>query len=299
MTERRWTCGLDYIRLTTTGGVDFVEQRYAEYRFVARKAANEDEEAPTCGRPWSFQGYKGAAWATAAAGKRDDGCILQISGPAAHNPYALDVGCSGVPRLDIACTVWGLPSPEAQPRKVALESLKARMGAQGRPWEIRHIDGFGNGDTCYLGSRTSETFIRIYDKERESPNEAAYKGAVRYEVEFKGRTAEAALFEVAWHGGSTEVCVGLVAAALLRRGVSLPDWIQVEQASGLVVEQTKSDAETSLAWLATQVAPTIRRLASSGVSFFRLCDILGLDKLTLNEMERLRTFISERAQDDR
>lgn len=54
--------------------------------------------------------------------------------------------------------------------------------------------GVGQGQTVYLGSRTSETFARIYDKNKEqaakNPEFVPYPHWVRFEIEIKKRRAQ-------------------------------------------------------------------------------------------------------------
>lgn len=118
-----------------------------------------------------------------------------------------------------------------------------------------------NDDTVYLGSRTSDRFIRIYDKVSEG---VAY---LRYELEVKGRTV-ARLWD--------EYLTGASALPVWLRG-SIPDYArtvfelhQVIAAIGANdtdrswIETGTSDWETKKAWLNEQVRPALVRAAIEG-----------------------------------
>lgn len=118
-----------------------------------------------------------------------------------------------------------------------------------------------NDDTVYLGSRTSDRFIRIYDKVSEG---VAY---LRYELEVKGKTV-ARLWD--------EYLTGASALPVWLKG-SIPDYArtvfelhQVIAAIGANdtdrswIETGTSDWETKKAWLNEQVRPALVRAAIEG-----------------------------------
>ena len=271
---QRWTAGFDYLRLTYTADAGEVDDVYARYIRAAQEVAyNYSEEAPTP-KAWSFQGYEGTHWGEASAGRREDGCILQVSGSWASAVRLLELPHTGVPRLDIQATVWGYPQPALVPGEAAAASVIAREGANGRPWRVAHICGFGNGDTCYIGSRQSDVFARIYDKGAQDESNEDYAGAVRYEVELKGRTASAAFAALARAGGDEVACADWVQSYLLARGLSLPEWVSVETVRRRAVEKAASSTDETLAWLANGVRPTVRRLLDAGLTYELLHRIL-------------------------
>jgi len=268
-----WDAGADYIRMTYTGGGEDAYRVAERYRAaVVELAAKADPTA----RPeeWAWLGYKGTKVSTASWGLGEQGALLQVSGALSHDAVLLDLPRTGVPRLDLQVTTWNEPSASDIPRRVSRETLAARTGARGRPWKIALIDGFGEGDTCYIGSRQSACFIRVYDKAKESADEA-YAGAVRYEAEFKGREAEAAYAEMVQAGPAACSCAaGIVRGVLAHRGASLPEWVQVpSKARHLAIRETPS-VDRSCAWLQGQVSPTVRRLMDEGVSYELLHRIL-------------------------
>jgi len=247
---------------------------YERYCAAAQEVAREYSEAPPAPAPWGIQGYKGTCWGKASAGLRDDGAILQVSGSWASAARLLELPYTGVPRLDIQATVWGCPQPAMVPGDVAAASVAARAGRKGKPWKVVHLNGHGAGDTAYLGSRNSEMFVRVYDKGAESEGEAGYEGSVRYEAELSGGTAQEAFTALARVGADENACADRVQSYLLARGVSLPVWVSRETLQRRIVAKEASNADATLAWLASAVRPSIRRLIDEGLTYELLHRIL-------------------------
>jgi DNA relaxase NicK len=117
---------------------------------------------------------------------------------------------------------------------------------------------YGRGDTLAIGARASDYYGRVYDKYRES-GEEEYRRCWRYEVEVKGDPCESLKNRVAQETSFTEEIPSLVHDWFSRRGVSVryrPGLPYAFAAVGAV----DTDAQRQLAWLKSQVAPTVRRL---------------------------------------
>lgn len=261
-----WSAGVDYVRLTYKAQGEELERVLGRYRTAASEAGRvADSEAPVSA--WAWCGYTGSSISTAAFGAGLQGAILQVSGAAADTRSLLELPFSGVPRLDVQVTTWNEPSPSDVPRRVSRETVAARAGARGRPWKVAYIDGFGAGDTTYIGSRDSETFVRVYDKAAETGTEE-YRGAVRYEVEFKNGAAAAAYARlVADVDKACDTAAGIVRAVLLARGVALPNWVQAPHMLRPKGEVGPSSTDGTLTWLASGVRPSIARLLEKGVPY--------------------------------
>lgn len=272
--EIRWVAGLDYLRLTYTRA-DADAVALPHYQAAVAGWSRQAGYVATDTAPWAWRGYVGAAAGSAAWGIREDGAILQMSGQAAAWGALLDLPYTGVPRLDVQCTVWGQAQPGGIPRTAAVASDRARQGVAHRPWDVRLQDGFGGGDTCYIGSRSSAWFVRIYDKEKES-GEAQYAGAVRYEVETHDEHA-AAVYRAHTH----RPLVGASAAAAVRgylahRGVAALLPVSVGYTAPARLPRETTPTERTLGWLGEGVAPTVARLIGAGLTRDQLCGILGL-----------------------
>lgn len=268
-----WDAGIDYLRLTyaaTGEELDNVAGRYADaVRWVLQRAG--DPSTPT---GWAALGYAGAQNGPASWGTRPDGAILQVSGTLAHELFLCDLPRTNVPRMDIQVTTWGEISPEAIPGRVAKQSDAARQGANGRPWKITFIDGYGAGDTVYLGSRTSDTYVRVYDKGAEK-GDTMYAGSVRYEIELKNEVACAAYSSLLQQEATIDRAIAaMVGGYLSHRGVALPHWIQVAGTAVPSRPRHTYAAERTLEWLSKGVRPSIVRLLKAGYSYEMLHRIL-------------------------
>jgi hypothetical protein len=183
-----------------------------------------------------------------------------------------------ISRLDLALTIWGVSD---QSSLIALHSVEAdeyRKALHSRPFDVRLIDGFGKGDTLYVGSRTSAQFVRVYDKEKEQVKDSDYKTAIRYECECKERLASSAYQRCVSVGYSAASCLAVLLGLLRGRGIKP---VGHEQSTAVVVKPAAlpvSTVESSLSWLSEQVAPTVRRLLREGYELDVL-DALGLGHL--------------------
>jgi len=261
-----WDAGADYVRLTYGGNSEEAYKVFERYRSaVVELAYSYDPTAQT--RAWGWLGYTGVQASTAACGIGPQGAILQVSGALSHSAVLLDLPRTGVPRLDVQVTTWGEPAPAQLPGYVSRETLAAREGANGRPWKVALINGFGAGDTCYIGSRKSDNFIRVYDKGAES-GESAYAGAVRYEVELKAEAAEHAYAAMVQAGTEASDCAAsLLKGILAARGVTLPKWVSVPAKARHQAIRPEFSIDRSCRWIQDQVAPTVARLLREGVEY--------------------------------
>lgn len=262
--KQQWEGGLDYVRLSYTVA-DRADWAFEVYRQLCWDTA-ESYSGRADFQPWGFQGYTGVIAGKAACGTRPDGALLQLTSFYALSPGLFAMPYTGVPRLDIAVTVWGQASPQQVPRDVADQSHAASRLVDHRPWEVACYDKYGKGDTAYLGSRDSEWFVRVYDKGAESEDER-YAGAVRYEVQLGGKTALQTYQTVLNHSGGPEACASLVRGYLQRRGVSLPDCVSVQGPVQDVVRKEPSTLDQSVRWLERSVKPTVLKLLRRGYTY--------------------------------
>lgn len=126
------------------------------------------------------------------------------------------------------------------------------------------------GDTLYVGSRQSESMIRIYDK---SPEYGEELGKVwRFEVEYKSALAGGVASYLSEYGNSG--IDELVWSECKDKGLPVP---AVPNKTNVLRDMaTLSSAEMKLNWLGRQVSPTVtflRRLGLEGEVYRQL----GLD----------------------
>jgi DNA relaxase NicK len=153
-------------------------------------------------------------------------------------------------------------------------------------WGKRRVTSIRNeerpGGTLYIGSRNSDQVGRIYDKAAESGQEK-YAGRLwRYEVEFKGDRSKAAFSGLRRHS-SQKTLAGEIQNAVWwwfsERGVP-PLFDKTSDRVAYEVGATVTDTSRKLAWLSTQIRPTVLDLLEAGQhdAVFRALGLLGQDE---------------------
>ena len=224
-------------------------------------------------------GYTGRAMPGLFAGRMQaQGSLVVVSGSACN---AFPIGLlrpHNVSRLDIQATFWGKGGLPLTPQDASVLALAGREGRRGGAYGVTLIKGLtGQGDTCYVGSRQSELYGRIYDKGLES-GDSTYAGAVRLEFELKGGAANRAynLIEAApdTQGQAYEVLRRCWAS----RGIMLPPQSLFAAPFEPYVREEATSDERAMDWLARQVRPTVERLLTSGHSRDTILALLGLNE---------------------
>jgi Replication initiation factor len=155
-----------------------------------------------------------------------------------------------VTRCDLSCDVFLYEKVIGIPRMIK-DNYKGK-------YAIKMIES-NTGETLYVGSRQSESMIRIYDKSSEFGLD---QGRVwRWEVEFKGGLAPMVAREV--RDGGVARARELIFQEARHKDIPSPI---IEGARGIKRERVSvSSPEMQLAWLAKQVAPTVRWLSALGM----------------------------------
>lgn len=271
-----WYAAYDYVRLTAKDD-EYGKGPQSVYGKASLVCSVKPEDGGRVWKPWFWLGYYGETDNVCSYGSGVQGSILQVSGAQAQEVRRHNPPYDGVPRVDIQVTMWLKRDVPYVARYAAQESVVERARTHGGKWRINVRDGFGDGDTCYIGSRQSDVFIRIYDKWRESKLAEEYRYAWRFEIELSGAPAQAV-----WAGAHTaepgpETVAGWVRWHLARRGVSLPDTVSSVLASTPPSVPRVTDNDRRLAWLRNQVRPSIDKMVSQGVSLEHIAQALGLD----------------------
>jgi len=270
----KWDCHVDYITATTRDNIDYAELQRCERAIgavSARYAPVEDL------RERSLLGYSGRGNTICFLGRRPDGWLIRTSGPGAHElARHLDPVLWFCSRVDIAVDVWVGFDPDTiitagfEAALVSRETSKA-----GFRRKVRLIDSGGDGNTLYLGARTSQVFSRLYNKGKESQDDR-YFGCLRLECQYNGATARevhSALVRAGFNVGSMAAavvsCIGKAGVPVeLATGGAAP--------LGWAVEQPKTDVVRQVKWLREQVGPTAR-LVEHTYGKGSVASILGLD----------------------
>lgn len=171
--------------LTCTGATEESRNRLWE---IGQRTLHRAEGEGEPSTRWHAHGYSGWSSCHVQYGQRPDGVILRLGGKEAANQWrhAL-VTAENVSRLDLAVdckTDHVVPALAAQVYSDA-DHVPPREGRRVKRTLITGSDG---GQTCYIGSRVSERYGRLYDKGVESESAPAGRWW-RWEVEYKGDIA--------------------------------------------------------------------------------------------------------------
>jgi len=124
-----------------------------------------------------------------------------------------------------------------------------------------------DGHTMYVGGRTSERFIRIYNKaaERRANGVSSDQDWIRIELELKGLRANMCAKAIA----SPENNVGDVIAAHIRDFIDfdLPWWGDATTGKSVEMQQSARKLTDTETWLLEQVAPAFARQLIKDKSF--------------------------------
>jgi hypothetical protein len=126
-------------------------------------------------------------------------------------------------------------------------------------------------------------FGRIYDKERESKLDH-YKGAVRYEVEYKDLYAKRLAQRLAAVNQSQEVMLLHLHSFFADRGNDLG--LSDDHCLSLGALVNGSDHSRELRWLAVQIRPTVQRLVECGLAH-EVFEALGFGEKPKLEMDQM------------
>lgn len=258
---------IDWVTMTTTAdqiGYSWYAM-YTKYRDMKKRDANEET-------PFSNGYYSGLRIASMQWGyEKHLGYIIIISGEDAGRYWdklspidarvtRLDL-CVDFIHKDVEYLARDLFEAASDERRKQKPGLSLFIGPEG-------------GDTLYLGSRHSQQFGRLYDKGVESgtrPPGHYWRAEVEYKKPLSGLMAQELTLETS--DNRVKVIADTVINWFSDRGITVLGEEAGERAIQISVEQRITTADKKLAWLRTQVGPTVRQLVS-----------LGLGKEVLNSL---------------
>lgn len=268
------SAGLDYISMTIHN------DNPAKAQWLRTAQDYLAELAPALGemKPSRRLGYEGIALGGCFVGERERDTIAVYSGERAKRAYTLlynDI--VHVSRVDVQTSFrYGTTASNvAEVVRNQVERDNRRIGSA-RQRNATLIEDLRGGATCYVGTRKSEQFARIYNKETES-NEEQYIRVWRYEVQLKNRLADKLCEQLATDTYSAEMHAAVFVKQWLRnRGVTTPWRADAELLPLPVDTQTPTVHEQKLLWLRSQVRPALRQLLKYGLRS-AILDALGLE----------------------
>jgi DNA relaxase NicK len=214
----------------------------------------------------SLLGFDGWESGGCFVGSNEVRHYAQFAGKYAHDAYHyLEHPKVNVSRIDLQVTI---KYSEELLREGRYQYAKAvhhnKALHQARQRKIHLYAGSDGGDTVYVGSPSSDTRGRIYNKDKQS-GDKAYQRSWRYEVVLRnhycGRLFHQLIHEV---DAINTIIVPSVVEYYRERGINI---LGLGDMGGRAIsppKQPRSDVARKLAWIRAQVVPTIRKLAELG-----------------------------------
>lgn len=236
---------------------------------TAHRLTAEEVLAGAKVRPFRLNGYLGWQAGRVRYGQREDASLIQLSGDLAEQQFRPMYGrADHITRLDLAVTVRLPVHSGMLGQEHYWQACDHHLRHPTSALPSAHQDGDG-GYTCYLGDRTSDYFLRIYDKQAEcaAQDDPAgvdrYRNAWRYELEVKGVSAHGVAERVFDSPHPSGTVRGLVHNHCVSHGIGPAfDLSTPEQA--LPGFRRRSDRDTRLAWLGRSVRPAVGWLLENG-----------------------------------
>lgn len=254
---------VDYITLTAQRGTPectTIERLYDSLRFNDICHGHDE-------KPMRQLGYVGTTINGMFLGSRADGRILRASSVMAHaiadllRIYQPTPRCT---RIDAQVTTAAFFDDDAKARSLRDEVLAFQEAStQPNHPRVTLIQGHGRGDSLMVGSRSSQVYIRVYDKSREQSEEGP-PWRWRYECEFKAETAVNVLQYITESAYAREAIGNVVLHYLSGRGIFLDETFTAEDYITSPQTRPKTDDERSLDWLRQNVGKVTRRLIRNG-----------------------------------
>lgn len=207
------------------------------------------------------------------------GALIRLSGHGAAVAWreALSrVEYCNVTRIDLCVTV----EPKMRMTGIATNEYASLIARNHQPHiNKKLVTSSDGGETMYIGSRTSQIFLRLYDKSAEQGNDPGDKW--RYEVEYKKPVAQQIAEMIMAYAGSkltstTKVVADTVFNAFSQRGVKPIFSSDLETVLPTRAKKERSPVEAQMRWLAVSVSPAVRRLVAAGYGD-AIREMLGLD----------------------
>jgi len=271
----RTSCAIDWITATTKS-----EDCYEFWLSTFNNFWSDTYPEVAVPEQWEKYGYKGVSLpGFAISSHKINGTMVRLSGLPANELWRdilSYVEVCNVTRIDLCVTV----DMSFNTRGHASEQYAAILADRVQPHiGKRLITDNEGGETLYIGSRTSQIFLRLYDKSAEQGDKPGWSW--RYEIEYKKPVSLAVAKLIMDNAGGDdslvrEAIANTVYDAFHERGVS-----PLFDADGAVILPTvakrkESPVSRQLKWLGTSVRPAIQRLIKSGYKDAVL-EILGLD----------------------
>lgn len=260
------SAGVDYLTATA-----YRTSKHEPFDELGRELLREQERAGHEVKTWRSSGYHGLQSEGVIRGLRYDTHIIKLSSDMAHSHWReVAALASNVSRLDVEITFELEDArPDIFTSNHAL-ALSHKLG-RGRRRNVTLIQSTVDGDSIYLGKRSSETYGRMYDKGREQKSAPAGK-LIRQELEFKGDTAKRITSELTQSQLAELECHRIVSDYMRASGLQTT-WYDGKRA--MAARESRAAKPRSFRWLETSCRPSVVRLCDAG-RLDEVLDALGL-----------------------
>jgi DNA relaxase NicK len=255
---------LDWLTLAVHNHQKTDQLRDHAQRWAEREVKNGERVAP-----WRLNGYIGWRAGRVRYGERENAGLVQLSGDLAAARFdTLWPLRDNVSRLDVAVTVRADPPQPDHGRQAYLAAVAFREAHPRAARPSQHADADG-GWTTYIGDRSSDYFLRVYDKEAEQRGDhddagaERYRACWRYELECKGFSAASVGLSLARAADRPAFCQSLLHQYACAHGIE-PIFADDGQRVLSPGFRRRSDRDTRLAWLHRSVKPAIEYLLQTG-----------------------------------
>lgn len=222
-------------------------------------------------KTWKSGGYHGLITDGVIRGVRHDTHIIKLSSDVAHDEWKQVAElATNISRLDVEITLeLETAAPDFFRRNHVL-ALSNGTG-RGRKRNVTLIQSTTDGDSLYLGKRSSEIYARVYDKGREQKTAPSGK-LVRQELEYKGERAKE-VAAVLLRSESAQLESLLIVSDYMRRAGLQTTWHDGKRA--MAARESPASKPVRLNWLRDAVKPSITRLREAGL-LVEVLEALGL-----------------------
>jgi DNA relaxase NicK len=208
--------GIDWLTVTLQVGL--------KSRFAAAKAERlmlEWESKGAERKPTNRLGFIGDRIDGLFYGIRGDTLMVILSGDLAHKHAAFFLGMAEhVTRLDVAATLQDTDT-ERDWTALALREVSQIGVVESGLMKTHRIVGTPDGKTLYVGSRSSDRYIRIYDKTAESKGDWPQR-SWRWEIEYKRPRSGVVARRLLENGVSDRACLDILKSAFEGLNITLP-----------------------------------------------------------------------------
>lgn len=214
----------------------------------------------------SMLGFYGWESAGCFVGSNDTRHYAQFAGKYANDAYHMfEHPKVHISRIDLQITVQYDIELQKEGRYQYARAIHHNKGLPDyRQRKIHLFAGSDGGDTIYVGSPSSDTRGRLYNKAKQS-GEKAYERSWRYEVVYRNENASSVFRYLINQGiAPTAIILQEVLNWYAKRGIVVLD-VGMDGTKSIELPKAPStDVERKLRWIKKQVVPTIRKLAELG-----------------------------------